>query len=318
VAEKQSQDLEFPLGGMNKFPSYKKTGPMNTHDAQNVRPDALLEGRTRGGKRPGLGNAYPSQIGSGNPVNMLAQVRSLGDRQFERFTDDFTNWTIPQVAPEDWEEAGAWLNTFTGTTNYDEPKLSDTYEAQPIPSYQKITATSLTGADTSATAASPDISDADISTFEDGFTGTSGAVVGLRINWTGPTLNDPDSSIELTITNITSINGEWNLYPYDDYAAGTVDASEVVTVAAFGGAFVSWPSLPQSFIDAMDDSTGSYAIRAVPNAHEGWTLTTIGLAATYSPFSGVSAGDVILFTSGANANTARVIGSATAQAITVD
>jgi hypothetical protein len=47
-------DLRFPVGGLDKRLAYKQQPPYTTPDADNVRPFDTIEGRERGGSRPGL------------------------------------------------------------------------------------------------------------------------------------------------------------------------------------------------------------------------------------------------------------------------
>jgi len=66
--------LRWPMGGLVKRRGYQQQPPYSTPDALNVRPDGTIEGRERGGSRPGLAKAFSEQLGSGSPVRMLTDV----------------------------------------------------------------------------------------------------------------------------------------------------------------------------------------------------------------------------------------------------
>jgi hypothetical protein len=82
-------NLVFPLGGLNRAVAARQQPPYTTPDCLNVRPDCTLEGRERGGSRPGLGKAYRQRCGvAGNyPLRLLTSVTSTKDDGF-RYTFD--------------------------------------------------------------------------------------------------------------------------------------------------------------------------------------------------------------------------------------
>jgi hypothetical protein len=53
-----------------------------------------MEGRERGGSRPGLGKAFPQQLGSGNPVRMLAGVSYVYADNWQYWEDGFVGTTL--------------------------------------------------------------------------------------------------------------------------------------------------------------------------------------------------------------------------------
>lgn len=63
MPEKAILQLRFPSGGLDKRLGYSDQAPGTTGDALNVRPIDALEGRERGGSRPGYGKAFPQQMG---------------------------------------------------------------------------------------------------------------------------------------------------------------------------------------------------------------------------------------------------------------
>lgn len=98
-------NLEFPLGGLHRRFAYQKQPPYTTPDALNVRPDGRQEGRARGGSRPGLGKAYDNQLGSGNPVRMLADLMTIKTDGLHFWEDNFRGepWAYPNDPPTgDW------------------------------------------------------------------------------------------------------------------------------------------------------------------------------------------------------------------------
>lgn len=82
VAKRRALNLLFPMAGLNRKGAYRQQAPYSTVDALNVRPQAPIEGRDRGGSRPGLVLSHIDDLGSN--VRLLApMVLSLGD-----------NWTV--------------------------------------------------------------------------------------------------------------------------------------------------------------------------------------------------------------------------------
>lgn len=77
--DKRAFNIVFPMGGLNRRYAYQQQPPYTTFDALNVRPDSTVEGRERGGSRPGLCKAFSNQIGGGNPVRMLSSVTWVQD-----------------------------------------------------------------------------------------------------------------------------------------------------------------------------------------------------------------------------------------------
>ena len=81
-------ELQFPSLGLDRRRGYQRQPPYTTQDALNVRPDCVMEGRDRGGSRPGLGLSHWTQLGSGNPIWMLGMVSAVT-------TDNFRVWEYP-------------------------------------------------------------------------------------------------------------------------------------------------------------------------------------------------------------------------------
>ncbi len=126
MAKKRLVNLEFPLGGLDERFAIQRQKPFTTVDALNVRPDGTLEKRTRGGSRPGLGRAFSELLGSGNNVNMLAQVRSVAATGQTEFVDDFdgdSGVTIDSgvwdAVSDDWTTTDSGLPVLTGSGRCD-------------------------------------------------------------------------------------------------------------------------------------------------------------------------------------------------------
>jgi len=63
MARKSTASLVFPVGGIDRSSAYQNQLPFTTTDALNSRPRDALEGRLRGGSRPGLTRYDPAPLG---------------------------------------------------------------------------------------------------------------------------------------------------------------------------------------------------------------------------------------------------------------
>lgn len=82
----ESMLIGFPAGGFEKKVSYRQDKPFATPDCLNVRPAEVIEGRERGGSRPGLQG--PSGQDLGGEVRLLAPM-SLAPGRFMLLRDTF-------------------------------------------------------------------------------------------------------------------------------------------------------------------------------------------------------------------------------------
>jgi hypothetical protein len=126
MGKKSIIDLRFPVGGVNKQYGYQSQPPFTTPDAMNVRPQEVIEGRERGGSRPGCGKAYYNQLGSGAAVRMLGAVSYIVSDGLTYWEDSFNgsaldaNWAVanwgtyvlPTIFPNDYADAA--YNTQVG------------------------------------------------------------------------------------------------------------------------------------------------------------------------------------------------------------
>lgn len=89
-------ELAFPVGGVDRALAFQNQRPFTTPDALNVRPRGTIEGRDRGGSRPGLNKSYVLQLGAsgGSPINLLELLRSTRSiNQRRRFVEPFLDLT---------------------------------------------------------------------------------------------------------------------------------------------------------------------------------------------------------------------------------
>lgn len=70
--------FEFPLAGLDRAHAFRHQPPYTTYALLNVRGKETIEGRGRGGQRPGLGKGFPEELGGGVDVRLLAQVTNVG------------------------------------------------------------------------------------------------------------------------------------------------------------------------------------------------------------------------------------------------
>lgn len=101
--QRRDMNILFPLAGLNKKGGYRQQAPYSSPDLSNVRPMGPIEGRTRGGSRPGLIESHTDDIGTN--VRMLApMVLALGDN-FTVFSDVFGGSALATV----WAQA-SWAS----------------------------------------------------------------------------------------------------------------------------------------------------------------------------------------------------------------
>lgn len=99
---KQYNQLLFPTGGVHRRLAFQYQAPYTAPDALNVRTDDLLAARERGGSRPGLGKYSATQIGSGNPVRLIADVAYVSSGSYAQKVVASSNQFLY------WNNAGVW------------------------------------------------------------------------------------------------------------------------------------------------------------------------------------------------------------------
>lgn len=99
MARNRRLNIAFPLGGLNRKGAYKQKRPYSLKDGprqqlyttpncSNVRPMATLEGRERGGSRPGLVDSHMENLGG--PVRLLAPMTIAPGDGFTAWSDTFS------------------------------------------------------------------------------------------------------------------------------------------------------------------------------------------------------------------------------------
>lgn len=103
MAKHRQLNVAFPLGGLDRHGAYRQQKPYTTGDCLNVRPMTTLEGRERGGSRPGLVVSHRDDLGS--PVRLLASMTlALGDG-FTAWSDTFSGLSMAEA----WTQA-SWAD----------------------------------------------------------------------------------------------------------------------------------------------------------------------------------------------------------------
>jgi len=97
MAQKSLLDIRFPLGGLDRRSPYRQQPPFTTMDALNVWPIEGLEGRERGGSRPGIWRSFPTQPAIAAPICMMATVPHVSDSGLTYWTEHFDGETVDPV-----------------------------------------------------------------------------------------------------------------------------------------------------------------------------------------------------------------------------
>jgi len=119
MAKDRAIRLQFPLAGLDRRYSYRQQPPFTTPDCRNVRPSATLEGRARGGQRPGLVKAYPEQVsGASNPIRMASSVTVVQPTGTTHWVENFIG--------EEWEDDGLGGVWSTASWAVDSPHVVGT------------------------------------------------------------------------------------------------------------------------------------------------------------------------------------------------
>lgn len=103
---KRPLDLIFPALGLNRRFAYRAQPPFSTPDCLNVWPVDAIEGRERGGSRPGSGKAFYEELGSGAPVRLAADLTYYRTDGFTFWADAFEGESLGSV----WSVA-SWIGT---------------------------------------------------------------------------------------------------------------------------------------------------------------------------------------------------------------
>ena len=88
MPQAQPIDIRFPLAGKALRMGFQNQEPFTTPGPMtNAWPRDALQGQMRGGSRPGLVKAIPTQMAS--PIHLLANVRVIEDSGLQTFADQF-------------------------------------------------------------------------------------------------------------------------------------------------------------------------------------------------------------------------------------
>lgn len=96
----QPVSISFPIKGEARGLGYQQQGPYASPYAVNMRSRDTILGRLRGGSRPKLVKAYPTQLGSGNPIRLMAPCRTLNTSASQTYNEAFSaslggDWAAP-------------------------------------------------------------------------------------------------------------------------------------------------------------------------------------------------------------------------------
>ena len=118
MARKSTASLVFPVGGIDRSQAYQNQPPYTTADALNMRPRDAIEGRLRGGSRPGLTRYSPVPLGTTRTTGTVAGAApaTLGGTTVTTLVDTFD----PAMAGRDsihWTGSGTYAITeYTSAT----------------------------------------------------------------------------------------------------------------------------------------------------------------------------------------------------------
>jgi len=103
MVKKRQMHVLFPLAGLNRSGAYRQQAPYSTADCMNVRSAATLEGRERGGSRPGVVYSHIDDIGG--EVRMLAPMTLALSDGFTAWSDTFAGTSLAAA----WSQA-SWAS----------------------------------------------------------------------------------------------------------------------------------------------------------------------------------------------------------------
>ncbi len=104
MGRKRNIEIVYPLGGLNRKSSFKSSPPYATNDCLNVRSRGTINGRERGGSRPGLILSHVDDLGSN--VNLLSSMVISVTDNFTCFSDTFSGLSMAAS----WT-AATWIST---------------------------------------------------------------------------------------------------------------------------------------------------------------------------------------------------------------
>ncbi len=102
MARRSRKNLLFPMGGLVKQGAYRQQKPYTTTDCLNVLPRENIEGRDRGGSRPGTMLSHIDGLGS--EIRFLQPMTLLDTNGFASYSDTFSGTAIGGTG-SDWTQA---------------------------------------------------------------------------------------------------------------------------------------------------------------------------------------------------------------------
>ena len=114
-------ELQWPAGGIERSTAYQKQQPFTCQDAENVRTRGAIEGRERGGSRPGLEQSHYTRLDTTEGVNLINQTNVVATNQIQLWEDEFTG----EALGNQWSTA-AHLTAAPGILPSDLADASDT------------------------------------------------------------------------------------------------------------------------------------------------------------------------------------------------
>jgi hypothetical protein len=97
MANKKVLDIRWPTMGLVKKFAYRTQPPYSSPDCLNVRSSESIEGRERGGSRPGLAKSHDTLLGSGNPIRLLEQCTIIREDSVSYWEDGFQGSTLGSI-----------------------------------------------------------------------------------------------------------------------------------------------------------------------------------------------------------------------------
>jgi len=105
-------ELQAPKGGLFRRLAYQKHQPFTSPELENVWPDDPILERQRIGSRPAYRLSHTTELGSGNPVRLLADVMYVASGVHTPLSIASANGVLYKAA----QDATAWTSITSGVT----------------------------------------------------------------------------------------------------------------------------------------------------------------------------------------------------------
>ncbi len=104
MPRRRQMNIQFPLGGLNRHGAHRQQPPYTSRDLLNVRSVATIQGRERGGSRPGLVESHFDNLGA--EVRLLSpMILALGNG-FTAWSDTFSGAALAAAWTQaSWSDA---------------------------------------------------------------------------------------------------------------------------------------------------------------------------------------------------------------------